>query len=93
VIAAAVLNQGSARIPSQTYHDLSSPIVSKRSEVYRASGGAQVSLGIRNVFDKSPPLLATTGSTGTAAYSTYGDPACVPFISPSPGNSDACTPA
>ncbi len=68
-----VLSQGAARVPSQSYHDLFA--------TYRFQGrsaamlkGLQVSLGINNVLNQTPPILASTGSTGTFAYSNYGDP-------------------
>ena len=75
VIAAAVLNQGSARIPSQTYHDL---VVTHRfADAEGAAGGVlsgtEWSLGIQNVFDKTPPILASISSAPTSAYSLYGD--------------------
>jgi outer membrane receptor protein involved in Fe transport len=72
-IAAAMLNQGSDTIPSQTYHDL---FVRYRFDdagfVNRWLAGLQVSAGIHNLFNEIPPILASTASTN--GYSTYGDP-------------------
>ncbi len=71
--ATALLNQGSDAIPSQLYHDL---IMSYRFD--RAIGFAgglfsnsEVSLGIQNLFDTLPPILATTDPGGS--FSPYGD--------------------
>jgi hypothetical protein len=63
------VEQGSIDIPSQAYHDLSA--------AYRfgTPGGSglldsfEVRLGIRNVFDKTPPI-----TTVAPYYSTLGDP-------------------
>lgn len=74
--AAATLNQGSETISSQTYHDV----------MLRYSWGAskkgwrklladtQLTLGIQNVFNTSPPILATTVPAGGISYSQVGDP-------------------
>jgi outer membrane receptor protein involved in Fe transport len=66
-----VTHQGSDTIPSQTYHD-----VSLRYQVDEGHpawfAGLEVTLGILNLFDESPPILATTLTNG--GYSTYGDP-------------------
>lgn len=71
--AAAVLSQGSNRVPSQMYHDL---MVTYRfgSDAGTDPGlrNLELSLGVANLFDKRPPVLATTSPTG--GYSTYGDP-------------------
>jgi outer membrane receptor protein involved in Fe transport len=66
-------NQGSAKIPSQTYHDI---FVRYRSDrragvVPEILADTELMIGIRNVFNKSPPILATGGTDG---YSRYGDP-------------------
>jgi len=72
-IADAVLNQGSASVPSQLYHDL---IATYRFNDSGAFGGllegSEVSLGIQNILDESPPILAQTGIG--VGYSFYGDP-------------------
>ncbi len=69
------LNQGSASIPSQIYHDL---IATWRiGETGGGFGGlfsdSSISVGIQNLFNESPPILASI-STVAAGYSTYGDP-------------------
>ncbi len=57
--SAVILNQGDARIPSQIYHDLYG------SYRFDAPSGVlsklEVSVGVRNVFDKSPPLDLQNG--------------------------------
>lgn len=60
--------QGSRRVPSQSYTDVSSRYTFSEGRVK----GLWLSLGIRNVFGASPPVLATYDSRG--GYSTYGDP-------------------
>jgi len=75
-IAVAVLNQGSALIHSQIYHDL---FVRYRFPArMTALGGllanSEVKLGVQNIFDREPPILATTSLVGVLAYSNYGDP-------------------
>jgi len=70
--ATAIQQQGSDTVRSQMYHDL---LVSYRFAEAAFKGvlaGTEVSLGIQNVFDESPPILATLATTG--GYSTYGDP-------------------
>jgi iron complex outermembrane receptor protein len=67
--ATRVLNQGSETIPHQIYHDL--------SLAYRfADERAQIRLGVQNVFNEYPPVVAYNGvqpgQDGT--YSNYGDP-------------------
>lgn len=71
VIASTTLAQGSASIPRQIYHDLfmryaftgASPALLE---------GTEIALGIQNVFDKDPPIVATTATVG--GYSTFADP-------------------
>ena len=65
------LQGGTPRVSSQTYHDL--------AVRYRwADNGpsllsdTELSLSVRNVFDKSPPTIGGIPETG--GYSTYGDP-------------------
>ncbi|MCW4460809.1 TonB-dependent receptor [Sphingomonas sp. BT-65] len=67
------LNQGSATVPSQMYHDLSFRHRFSGSEL----GGSilenvEVLFSVLNVFDKRPPILATIAAAD--GYSTYGDP-------------------
>ncbi len=66
--------QGSDTIPSQIYHDL---FARYRFDAAAATAGGlladmELTLGVQNVFDTSPPILATTGAFG--GYSVYGDP-------------------
>ncbi len=70
-----ILNQGSSVIPDQIYHDL---FVKYRFDDASGFGGGvlangEVALGIANVFDTSPPILATSATIANG-YSTYGDP-------------------
>jgi len=73
--ATIILNQGSARVPSQIYHDLSAGY--RFDERAAGSGlgtilsGTDVQLGIRNVFDREPPFDA---NNIFYYYSTFGDP-------------------
>ena len=64
----AVMVHGSDRVPSQAY--------TNASVGYRFAngplGGLKLVLGLRNVFDKAPPIIGTLTPTG--GYSTYGDP-------------------
>lgn len=73
-INAVVLNQGSDTIPSQTYHDvfLRYRFGADARFPHVAFANTEILLGIQNIFDQSPPILASTGTTG--GYSTYGDP-------------------
>jgi outer membrane receptor protein involved in Fe transport len=73
-ISDTIRNQGAAKIPRQLYHDV---FATYRFDVApRFAGGVfegtEVTAGIENVFDKSPPILATIGTDG--GYSTYADP-------------------
>lgn len=72
-----ILNNGTERFPTQTYHDLIA--VYRFNEGPFASGlfaNTEVSFGIQNVLDKSPPIIARTSafSIGGASFSSYGDP-------------------
>lgn len=70
-----VRNQGRAHVPSQIYHDF---FVRYRFEGNTSSwwNNTVISLGIQNVFDKEPPIIAPLSLTtfGSADYSGYGDP-------------------
>ncbi len=74
-IDSAVLNQGSDTIPSQLYHDVLATyrFDSATSWARGLFADTEISVGIQNLFDKSPPILALTNTTG-AGFSTYGDP-------------------
>lgn len=65
-----IANQGSNRIPSQAYVDLS---VRRRFRISERAGikSLDVSFGIEDLFDKRPPLVAQDRLPG---YSYYGDP-------------------
>lgn len=60
--------QGGYYVDAQSYTDVSARYVFSGGRL----NGAQVSLGIRNLFDQSPPVVA--GWQGTDGYSTFGDP-------------------
>ena len=65
------LRQGSTRVDSQTYHDL---FLGYRFPVARPARwfeNVELQMGIRNVFDKEPPLDL---SNITNLYSGFGDP-------------------
>jgi len=62
-----VQRQGTARIPSQIYNDISLQYIVAGPERSLLKG-LQITAGILNVFDKKPPVLAE------GLYSTYGDP-------------------
>ena len=64
----SVRGQGSKRIDSQAYTDISTRYTFKDGPL----DGVWISAGVRNLFDTSPPILATADSRG--GYSTYGDP-------------------
>jgi iron complex outermembrane recepter protein len=65
------LNQGSATIPSQTYHDLTAQYRFDSSFGLALLSNTEIQLGIRNVFNKTPPL--DTSAIGFY-YSKLGDP-------------------
>lgn len=73
-IAASILNQGAAKVRSQTYHDLSVRYRFDESSTLLsgALNNTEVMLSLQNVFDEEPPVLATTGTN--SYYSAYGDP-------------------
>jgi outer membrane receptor protein involved in Fe transport len=60
---AVVLDQGSARVDSQMYHDL--------NVTYKFPFKATLRFGINNVFNTKPPVDATQSPL---YYSAYGDP-------------------
>jgi outer membrane receptor protein involved in Fe transport len=65
-----IRNQGSARVPSQSYHDLFGKYAFGAGPAVLSN--LEVLLAVTNVFDKSPPFDASAGSTGF--YSPFGDP-------------------
>ncbi len=60
--------QGSSTIPSQTYTDISGRYDFESGWL----AGTQISVGVRNVFNQDPPVIATGGISG--GYSTFADP-------------------
>ncbi|MEL1263043.1 TonB-dependent receptor [Pseudoxanthomonas putridarboris] len=60
--------QGSDRIPSQSYADVNYRYSFDRGFL----SGSWVSFGVRNVFNKMPPIVASSNPYG--GYSTFGDP-------------------
>jgi outer membrane receptor protein involved in Fe transport len=68
---AVVPNLGSAKIPSQTYHDLLARyrFTQLSSGVGSVLSDLEVQVGIRNALNKRPPI-----DTSAQFYSTYGDP-------------------
>lgn len=62
------LIQGSSTIPSQTYTDIAGRYVFDDGWME----GTQISVGIRNLFNEKPPIIATGELSG--GYSTFGDP-------------------
>lgn len=67
LISYTTLVQGGNDIPSQMYVDISS-----RYEFSGNLEGLGVSVGVRNLFNESPPVIA--GYEASGGYSTYGDP-------------------
>ena len=72
----AILNQGTAKIPSQAYHDLSASYNwgSNPRGWQRLLAQSQLTLGVQNVFNAIPPILANTLPLSAATYSQQGDP-------------------
>lgn len=69
----AISSQGSERIPSQLYNDvsLSYQFGDNKNSL---SDNLELSLSIQNVFNKTPPSIAYGVSSNFAGYSYYGDP-------------------
>lgn len=75
--AATIALQGNGgRIPSQTYHDLFVSWIPELSghAVSRVLAGTELQLGIRNVFDKTPPFDANVYNIFRTFHSPLGDP-------------------
>ncbi len=74
VVAFPVLSQGTDTIASQTYHDFTAGYRTGNSG--DLAGGwlddIDIRLGVQNVFDESPPIIASSAAFG--GYSFYGDP-------------------
>ncbi len=73
-IPGAILNQGAARIPSQHYHDVhaSYRFDDAASWMNDLLKNAELRVGVQNLFDAAPPLVATVNPY--EGYSTYADP-------------------
>lgn len=72
--ATTVLNQGSRRVPSQTYHDIfASYVFAGDAGGFRSQliGNTSIQAGIKNVLDEEPPLDLNNFVT---FYSPFGDP-------------------
>jgi outer membrane receptor protein involved in Fe transport len=69
-----IAEQGSDTIPRQTYHDLTARI--RLGELAGAASGflagTELHLGLKNVFNTSPPIVAT--ALPSNGYSFLGDP-------------------
>ena len=76
VVANQVLNQGSSTIPSQIYHDIQFRYqwgTMSRGWKWLLSN-TQLSVGVQNVLNTSPPVVATTLVGAPGGYSYFGDP-------------------
>jgi outer membrane receptor protein involved in Fe transport len=73
-IPSYTVEQGSDTIPSQMYHDVVGRV--RLGDMFSGRGGfladTELQIGIRNVFNTSPPILATSFPSG--GYSFFGDP-------------------
>ncbi len=67
--------QGSEMLPSQMYHDMyaSYRVDGLRGLLGSVFANSEISIGVQNVFDKVPPIIAST-DTISPGYSYYGDP-------------------
>ncbi len=73
---ATVRGQGSEWISTQTYHDVFGRYRFERSPSF-AHGllqNTELLISVQNVFNHSPPILASASSYFVAGYSTEGDP-------------------
>lgn len=70
----AIRSQGGITVSSQLYHDvfvrLRSPDAGNHAGRGRAFNGFELTFGVKNLFDKAPPVDMSTSYT----YSTLGDP-------------------
>jgi outer membrane receptor protein involved in Fe transport len=71
----SIANQGSDTIPSQLYHDLFVRYRFAPNPGFARGllANAELMVGIGNVFDTEPPLIATTSAT-SRGYSAFGNP-------------------
>lgn len=65
------VNQGSARIPSQVYHDVFARYGLSGLSLFGNLESAEVQVGIQNLFDRSPPFNARNA---ISFYDFLGDP-------------------
>jgi hypothetical protein len=74
--ATALLNQGSLRIPRQSYSDfyLAYRPNSHHKAMAAAFRNLEIAIGVQNVFNAEPPIIVSTSPTLERGYSTYGDP-------------------
>jgi iron complex outermembrane receptor protein len=70
-----VASQGSATVPTQTYHDIYLSWSAPANGVPAVLEKTQVSFGVVNIFNTKPPVdvLGTTG-VNPGGYSMWGDP-------------------
>jgi outer membrane receptor protein involved in Fe transport len=66
-----IANQGNARVPDQSYHDLLLRYSSPADRGFLA--GLDIAIGVQNIFDARPPVIAQPSAI-TMTYSGYGDP-------------------
>jgi len=73
-IASFVLNQGTNRIPSQSYQDVQVRYrIGPQAKGWRGLlANTETTIGVQNVLNDLPPSIATTIAFNN--YSTYGDP-------------------
>jgi len=77
--AAAFINQGSRRVPSQVYHDVLTTHRFSADSQHSFPGarlldGVEIQAGVINVFNKEPPLDMGPNSSYYFYYSTFGEP-------------------
>lgn len=68
------LDQQSATVPSQIYHDLTAtwrPSPTSSGALASLLSQSEITLGVRNVLNESPPIIASSMGVG---YSQLGDP-------------------
>jgi iron complex outermembrane receptor protein len=68
------LNQGSASVASQIYHDVFLKWTSPTEQRLSMLSNLEVQVGSKNVFDHRPPFDANTSFGGGNLYSVLGDP-------------------
>lgn len=73
-IASLILNNGTAKVPSQVYHDVYGgyDFGYATGRWQRFLNYTRVTLGVQDIFNTEPPILASASTT--TSYSAYGDP-------------------